>query len=82
MCSACHRRPAAVVHVSAHKWPAYAHLPVQLMGHVATRDAAQHAFSLPRSTDSSEPGQWMAERLPSRLHEWLVDPEQIEYLRW
>jgi len=52
------------------------------MGHVATRDAAQQAFSLPRSTDSSEPGQWMAERLPSRLHEWLVDPEQIEYLRW
>ncbi|PRW45638.1 serine threonine- kinase receptor R831 [Chlorella sorokiniana] len=54
----------------------------ELMGHVATRDAVQQACSLPRSTDSSEPGLWMAERLPSRLHEWMVDPENIEYLRW
>lgn len=62
--------------------PADSPLCLQLMGDVASRDAAQQTCSTSRSSAHSKAGQWMADLLPQRLHDFLVDPDRIEYMRW
>lgn len=54
----------------------------ELVQHVAAQDARLLTSSGLHSSGSSDLGQWTIDSLPPRLREWLVPPDQIEFVRW
>lgn len=62
--------------------PSSGEVLADLMQHVAQQDERARTMTGHASSGSSEPGQWSLDHLPPRLREWLVDPAEIQYLRW